>query len=62
MFRFLLIMVLATLLYGCASSHREPEPARRYGWVNVGVTENSVDVCVRPGHDDGNVDVHVDWP
>ena len=62
MVRFLVVSVLVALLLGCASSHREPEPVRQYGWVNVGVTENTVDVRVRPGHDGGNVDVHVDWP
>ena len=61
MVRIALAWMLALLLGGCARSHqREPEP--NYGRVNVGVTENSVDVRVRPGHKDGNVDVHVDWP
>jgi len=59
MLRFIVASGLLLLLAGC-SRHREP--VYQSGWVNVGVTDNSVDVSVRPGHKDGNVDVYVDWP
>ena len=59
MARLCVFLLLVSLLVGCHSSRRkEPE----YGWVNVQVADNSVDVRVRPEDDDGNVDVHVDWP
>ena len=59
MARLCIFLLLISLLVGCRSSRRKgPE----YGWVDVHVSDNSVDVRVRPEDDDGNVDVHVDWP
>jgi len=62
MVRLLLVSTLTTVFIGCAGSRPAPEPTRRHGCVNVDVADNSVDVQVRPGCEDGNVDVHVNWP
>ncbi len=61
MLRFLLIAVIGLLAAGC-SHHHHPDPIYEDDWVGVNVTHHSVDVRVRPGTDEGNVDVHTDWP
>ena len=63
MTRLLAVSVLFLLICGCVvvdlGGHKRES---RSSYADVGVTEKTADVSVRPGYKDGNVDVHVAWP
>ncbi len=63
MARLLAVSVLIPiLLSGCVVVDLGHDRESRSDRADVRVDDNSADVRVRPGTDDGNVDVHVAWP